>query len=175
MPNIATVFKAEIQRLARKEVKVPSRRLHQSTVSLKRTIAAIRKRVTALEKATHRLVIQAGKFQGRPVTEEGESDVKRRFSAKGVRSLRRRLKVSQAEFAKLLGVSAQAVYLWEGKSGPLALRQETRKALANLRGLGRREIKKMLEGTPASPKGKPGPKPKGKKGRKRGRKPRAKK
>ena len=118
---------------------------------------------------------EAGKFQGRPVTEEGESDVKRRFSAKGVRSLRRRLKVSQAEFAKLLGVSAQAVYLWEGKSGPLALRQETRKALANLRGLGRREIKKMLEGTPAAPKGKPGPKPKGKKGRKRGRKPRAKK
>jgi DNA-binding transcriptional regulator YiaG len=68
-----------------------------------------------------------------------ETTEKLRFSAKGIRSLRRKLKLSQADFAKLVGVSDLAVYQWEKKEGKLALRQTTKTKLAEIRGLGRRE------------------------------------
>jgi DNA-binding transcriptional regulator YiaG len=69
---------------------------------------------------------------------------KLRFSAKGVRALRRKLKLSQADFAKLVDISDLAVYQWEKKEGKLALRQTTRTKLAEIRGFGRREALEQL-------------------------------
>jgi transcriptional regulator with XRE-family HTH domain len=54
--------------------------------------------------------------------------------------------VTQAQFARLAGVTSQAVYQWErgGARGKLGLRKQTAAALAGLRDLGVREAKARL-------------------------------
>ena len=59
-----------------------------------------------------------------------------------IRALRSRLGISQAELAKLVGVSTVAVGQWEsGRSRP---RAESKARIAALRSLGRREVKRLL-------------------------------
>ena len=53
--------------------------------------------------------------------------------------------LTQADFAKLVGATTHAVYLWEKKEGPLNLRDKTKKALLSIRGMGAREAKAKLE------------------------------
>ena len=48
-----------------------------------------------------------------------------RITAKGMRSLRRKLRLTQAEFARLAGVSTPTVWQWEKKTGALKVRGET--------------------------------------------------
>ena len=81
----------------------------------------------------------------------GEADLDgARFSARSVKAQRRRLKLSAADYGKLVGVSALSVYSWEsGKSRPRK-RQFTR--LVAVRGLGRREALAQLQTVPAGAK-----------------------
>jgi DNA-binding transcriptional regulator YiaG len=74
---------------------------------------------------------------------EDESGKQIRYSAKSLASQRRRLGLSAAALAKLLGVSALSVYKWE--SGNTRPRQKQIEAIAALRGMGRREAQKRLE------------------------------
>lgn len=153
MPNIAKLLKQEIQRLARKEVKGMARALRQSTVALKRSLTQYKRRVNQLERAVRRLTAQVAKSAGQPAVAE-ETAPRMRFTSKGIRSLRRRLGISQAALAKLVGVSALAVYQWERKNGPLHLRTTTRNRLTEIRGFGRKEVAKQLAAMPQpSPKG----------------------
>ena len=73
--------------------------------------------------------------------EEGK---RARLTSKSIRSLRSKLGLSQASFAKLVGVTTHAVYLWENKEGALSLRDKTKAALLSVRGLGAREAKQKL-------------------------------
>ena len=67
---------------------------------------------------------------------------KARFSPRLVKTLRTRLDLSQADLAKLVGVSSSAVATWEqGRSRPTGAR---RAAIVALRKLGRRDVKRML-------------------------------
>jgi transcriptional regulator with XRE-family HTH domain len=74
---------------------------------------------------------------------------------KGMKSLRKKLGLSQALFAKLMGVSAQAVALWERKSGRLRLRKTTLARLAEVRTLGARAAAQKLADMGVK-KGRPG-------------------
>ena len=66
----------------------------------------------------------------------------RRFSATRLAAQRRKLGLSAADFAALLGVSGQSVYKWEhGESRPRARQLE---AIAALRGIGKREAAERL-------------------------------
>ena len=67
-----------------------------------------------------------------------------KITSRGVRTLRRRLRVTQADFAKLLGTAPHTVHLWEKKEGSLRLRDKTREALITIRGLGAREARITL-------------------------------
>lgn len=78
---------------------------------------------------------------------------------KGIRSMRKKLGVSQAELGKLMGVSSQAVTLWESKSGKLRLRKKTMENLIKVREMGAREARKTLEAM-GHPKKRPGRKAK---------------
>jgi DNA-binding XRE family transcriptional regulator len=150
MPNIAKVLKEEIQRLARKETKAPASQLRRGTIALKRALSEMKRRLARVERDIHRMVILERKRSGQaPVVEEATRKV--RFTSKGIRSLRRRLKVSQADFAKLVGVSALSVYQWERKEGPLQLRKTTRSCLADIRSIGRKEALKRLRGDTKAP------------------------
>jgi DNA-binding transcriptional regulator YiaG len=62
----------------------------------------------------------------------------------GIRSLRRRLGLTQTQLAKLLGVSNLTVSGWERGKGKLQLRARTRAAILSARGLGAREAQARL-------------------------------
>ena len=67
---------------------------------------------------------------------------KSRLSPRLIKTLRKKLKITQKELAILLGVTVGAAHQWEtGKFTPKA---EKKAALAALRKLGRTEVKKLL-------------------------------
>jgi DNA-binding transcriptional regulator YiaG len=144
MPNIASVLKSEIARVARKEVKGDMQELKKATAQYRSHIAALRRRITELEremkrlgKAASRAAPQAdGDSEGR----DGRSGL--RFSAKGLAAQRQRLGLSAAAMAALLGVSGQSIYKWEeGKTRPRASQLP---AIAALRKMGKREANARL-------------------------------
>lgn len=66
-----------------------------------------------------------------------------RFSARSVKAQRTRLKLSAADYGKLVGVSGLTIYNWEsGKTRP---RQQQLAALVAVRAYGRREALAKLE------------------------------
>ena len=117
--------------------------LKKASAQHRALIAALRRRVDDLERQLKR----AGKA-GRgaaPAAEEddGSQGVNRRFSATRLAAQRRKLGLSAADFATLLGVSGQSVYKWEhGEARPRARQLE---AIAALRGVGKREAQQRLE------------------------------
>jgi len=145
MANVAKVLKDEIARISRKETKSAILRVGKSHTSLKRTVADLKKRVVSLEKENKRLVAEAKKHKASSDLQPVEEAGKARFSAKGIRSLRSKLGLTQADFAKLVGTTTHSVYLWEKKEGALRLRDRTREALLSVRTLGAKEAKAKLD------------------------------
>jgi len=140
MPNIASLLKDEIVRLARRELRKELEGLKKASTGYRSEIAALKRKVSALEKQ----VVRLGKKATKPVA---DPDTKLRFRAKGFASKRKKLGLSAAEMAVLLGVSAQTVYHWEsGKSRP---RQAQLEAIAALRKMGKREAMAKLESSPS--------------------------
>jgi DNA-binding transcriptional regulator YiaG len=135
MPNIATVLKQEIARVARKEVRGETLRLKKVSGQYRTQIAALKRRVAQLEKLVARLGKLATKKTG--PAEADQPGRKVRFSAKSLIAQRRRLGLSATDTARLLGVSAQSVYKWEG--GRARPRASQLAALAMLRGLSKKE------------------------------------
>ena len=141
MPNIATVLKEEILRLARKEVrrqtstfKRASAQYRRDIAEVKRQVSDLRRKLTPLEKQ----VLKGVSFQAAPVDVEHV-----RFNARGQRSLRRRLGLSAADYGKLIGVTGQTVYSWERETSRPRKQQMTR--IASLRGMGKKEVRARLE------------------------------
>ena len=140
MPNIAAVLKAEISRVARNELRAETDSLKKATTTYRREIAALKKRVAALEKQVKR-----GGRAARVVNEPSEESDGRqlRFSAARLAAQRKKLGLSAAAFARLIGVSSLSVYNWEsGKTRPQRPQLE---AIAAARKLGKREALVRLE------------------------------
>jgi DNA-binding transcriptional regulator YiaG len=144
MPNIASVFKEEIARLARKEVRSQTAELKKASAQHRAHIAALRRRIEELERQLKRVGKAAGRAPAAAAAQdEGESGTPRRFSPVRLAAQRRKLGLSAADFATLLGVSGQSVYKWEhGGARPRASQLE---AIAALRGIGKREAAARLE------------------------------
>lgn len=141
MPNIASVLKEEIARVARKEVRADTQPLKKSSASHRSDIAALKRRIAALEQMVRRLGKQTGKT-AKP--EAGPLPGSFRFSASGLMAQRKRLGLSAAEAGKLLGVSDQSVYKWEnGKTRPRASQFA---AIATLRGMSKKQAAVRLAG-----------------------------
>lgn len=147
MPNIASVFKAEITRLARKEVRENSDSLRKAVSTQRTEIASLKRRIQELEGAVKKLAKGQGALSTRPrAPVSGESGESKggglRFRAKGMAANRKRLGLSAADFALLVGATGQSVYAWEaGKAKP---RPEALAAIAALRGIGKLEAEARL-------------------------------
>jgi DNA-binding transcriptional regulator YiaG len=140
MPNIASVLKEEILRLARKEVRTETESLKKSVAQFRADLAGLKRRAAALEKQVARAEKTAPGKASSP--EQAEGTTRTRFSAKGLATQRQKLGLSAADMGALLGVSAQTVYNWEaGKSKP---RAQQLAAIATLRGMGKRKAKAQL-------------------------------
>ncbi len=141
MPNIASVLKEEITRLARKEVKAQTEATRKATAQYRRDIAQLKRTVDSLTRQVAYLEKQEQK-RGAESPRTGDAEG-RRFSARGLKTHRGKLGLSAAEYAELVGVSGQTIYNWEnGKSKP---RAEQLAALVAVRGMGKREAVRKLE------------------------------
>ena len=142
MPNIAVLLKDEIARIARKEVRAQTEDVRKASTQYRAHIAALRKRIDELERELKRVRKGAGRAEAAQ-PDDGEAGTPRRFSAARLAAQRRKLGLSAAEFAALVGVSGQSIYKWEhGEARPRAKQLE---AIAALRGIGKREAAARLE------------------------------
>jgi DNA-binding transcriptional regulator YiaG len=145
MSNVVKILKAEIARISKKEAKSATQAIGKSNTWLRKTVADLKKRMLFLEKENKRLIAVVKKFQvEEPEKVEQEEGKKARFTSRGIHALRKKLRLSQADFGKLLGTTPHAVYLWEKKIGALNLRDKTKAAILSIRGLGAREAKEKL-------------------------------
>ena len=139
MPNVASILKAEITRIARKEVRGEVEALKKAIGTYRTEIAALKRRSQSLERELRRLDKTLPKPKATPIDESGTT---LRFSAKGLASQRRRLGLSAEDCGLLLGASGQSVYNWEaGKARP---RESHLAAIASLRSLGKKQAVEVL-------------------------------
>ena len=137
MPNLAAVLRQEICRLAKREIKSQTSATKQAVVQFRRDIAGLKRQLREQAKEIAFLKSQERKRLGQPSAQAEEPLESVRFSPRSVKAQRHRLRLSAADFGKLVGVSGLTVYHWEhGKARPQKERLAT---LAALRGLGRRE------------------------------------
>jgi ribosome-binding protein aMBF1 (putative translation factor) len=142
MPNIGTVLKQEIARIARKEQKGELQQLKKTVAQYRAQIAQLKRRLQTLEQQMRRQGRGGGGRSAAPVQAEDDDGPQLRFSAKGLAAQRKRLGLSAASVAKILGVSALSVYKWEsGKTRPRARQLE---AISGLRKMGKREAMAKL-------------------------------
>ncbi|MBP8303772.1 MAG: helix-turn-helix domain-containing protein [Phycisphaerae bacterium] len=141
MPNIATVFKEEILRLARKEVRRQTQPFKRASAQYRRDIADMKRQVSDLRRKVALLEKQALKGVS---SQTPTADTKRvRFNARGLRSQRSRLGLSAADYGRLIGVTGQTIYSWEGENS--RPRKGQLAQIASLRGLGKKEVRTRLE------------------------------
>lgn len=141
MPNLASVMREEIQRLARKEVKAQLAKTKQASTQHRKDIAELKRQARDLARQVAYLERQHQKRAGKPAQKSVATSA--RFSAKSVKAHRTKLDLSAADYAALVGVSALTIYNWEkGKSKPQAKQFA---ALAAIRKLGKREAWRKLD------------------------------
>ena len=141
MPDIAAVFRQEIIRLARKEVKTQTAAIRTANAQYRRDIALLKRQAAGLLRQVAYLEQQERKRAAKGVPKANVEG--KRFSPRGLTTHRQKLDLSAADYAELVGVSAQTIYNWEqGKSKP---RDEQLASLVAVRGLGKREALKRLE------------------------------
>jgi len=140
MSNLISELKHEITRLARKEVTAETKVLRKANAQYRRDIAQLKRQADALTRQVAFLEQQEKKRVTKPApTTFAEG---RRFSRRGLATHRKSVGLSAADYAKLVGVSAQTIYSWEqGKSKP---RDQQLAALLAVRDLGKREAEKRL-------------------------------
>lgn len=142
--NALSVLKAEISRLARKEAKSVVAPVQKASATYRGLIAGLRRQVDALQKELAMLK------KAVPAPEKAlaaKTEPKGRFwiTGKGIRTLRKRLGLTQVQFGKLAGVSGQSVVNWEGAAGKVEIRKKATMArLQGLKGKGKREVAGMV-------------------------------
>ena len=140
MPNLSSILKSEIARVARKEIRSETVQLKKAVSAYRSQIAALKRRAQALEKQLRSLGKRGAKAPDAAADDEPMASF--RFSAKGLKSHRKRLSLSAHECGILLGASGQSVYKWEdGKARP---RAKHLPAIAALRTLGRKQAAAIL-------------------------------
>jgi len=143
MPNLASVLKDEIRRLARKEIREQTGVMRKATAQYRRDIASLKRQVDGQAKTIAFLQKQERRrLEKTPRVEETELSGTR-YSAKGLRSHRNKLGLSARDYAALVGVSELTIYNWEQeKTRP---RTKQLAALVTVRGIGKRDALKRLE------------------------------
>ena len=138
--SVMKELQSEIARLARKEIKKELEPVKRVNAAQRGLIANLRRDVTELQKEVARVQRTTVK------TSVAVDDTKGFWiSGKGVVSLRKRLGLTQAEFAMLSAVTAQSVIRWEKFEGKIAFRTEgTAAVIQQVRSMDKRDAWKKL-------------------------------
>lgn len=144
MSNVMNVLKSEIVRLARKEAKRESAPARKLTAVQRGLIADLRRQISAMQKELSALKKTVStSTKGMPAKTQPEG----RFwiTGKGVKALRKKLGLTQANLARLTGVSIATVVNWESVDGKIPLRRKDAAArLQEIRGMKKRAVAEIL-------------------------------
>jgi len=146
MANVMKVLKEEIARVARSEIKSALDPIKSVNASQRKYIADLRKQIAQLEKDIKQLEkMVAKKADGQE--DQPEESARGWVTAQGIRSMRKRLRLSQKAFSQLAGVSLPTVATWEAKKkGKLTIRRkEVFVRLQQIKEMGIREANQILE------------------------------
>lgn len=142
--SVMSELKAEITRLSRREIRKELEPIKRVNAAQRGYIADLRREVADLQKEVNRLRKELGKAA--PVVEEQEADTRFWITGKGVLSLRKRLGLTQSEFAQLADVTTQSIVKWEKSEGKIPFRQQqTALNVQAIRGMGKRDAREALE------------------------------
>ena len=141
MGKLQATIVSEIERLAKRELRKVSVPLKRDVRSLKIAVSQIRKVVLPLERSA---ALQQKELAKREIRLEvsPEELKKSRFSPRLVKTLRKKLEITQEELAILAGVTLGTAHHWE--TGKFTPKPQKKAALVALRKLGRSEVKKLL-------------------------------
>lgn len=128
MPNIASVLKQEVARIARKEARGDTAKLKKASAQHRAEIAALKRQVADLgrqladtNRAFRKMAATAAGNGSAAASRNGSglngngNGAALKLSGKGLASLRRRLGLSAADMGLLVGASGQTIYNWEAK------------------------------------------------------------
>lgn len=140
MKNLTDALRDQITRIAKKEAKAQIVSLKSASAAYRRDIGDLKKVVKRLERRLSYLERQEKKRAEKlpsPKLAEGA-----RFSPRGLKSHRKKLGLSAADYGLLAGLSAQTIYSYEqGKSKP---RPAQLARLVAVRDLGKREALRRM-------------------------------
>lgn len=139
MPNIASLLKTEIVRLARKEIRLELESLKKMSASQRSDIAALKKEVRTLRADLKR----SSEARPQPTAASAEEGTTFRFRPASMKAHRLKLGLSAKDYGLLLEASALSVYKWE--DGKVKPRDTALAKIAAVRGLQKREAKRRLE------------------------------
>jgi DNA-binding transcriptional regulator YiaG len=140
MPNIARILREEVSRLARREVRISLEKARKSVTRHQLQIASLKGQVKTLVRQVSALEKNLARSEAMSRAETVTKEV--RFGPRGVVSTRRRLGLSAADLASLMGVTAQTVYNWEREATRPNRQQQAK--LASLRSVGKRQMQAHL-------------------------------
>jgi DNA-binding transcriptional regulator YiaG len=127
MSTIVKALKAEIQRIVRREIAQLAAAQKQGLGVLKKTQTASKQRIDALEKLLKAQIRSVKRSAPAPEPSADAPD-NLRVNAKSIKSMRKRLGITQGELAGLLGVSVQVISVWETKKGRVNIRDSAARA-----------------------------------------------
>jgi len=133
-----------ISKGAARATRKPITTLRKDVADLKRQVSELKRALLQCKKMKTAALddADAGDPSAAPEAPASVRGVRARGDA--VRKLRTKLELTQAEFAKLAGVSVLTVSKWERKKGRIAFHKRTQEALVRLRGLGKKGVKTAL-------------------------------
>jgi hypothetical protein len=139
--NLNAILGIAITKGAAKVARKPIAALRADVGELKRQVAELKRLLRAVQKVARQCAAPA------PAPEAEDGNVPGiRPTGPMVRKVRARLGLTQAEFAKLAGVSSLTISKWEGAAGRIMLRNRTLAAFAAVREMGKREARQALAG-----------------------------
>lgn len=138
MAKIEGVIKAEIMRLAKREVRAVFRPLKREVWQMRTKLSNLSKGISSLNRVAKELHLEEVK----PIETTPEEVKASRLTPEGIQGLRKKLGISQRELGILIGASLGTVAMWErGKFKP---KVDKKAALVGLRKLKKRDVKKLL-------------------------------
>lgn len=144
MPNLGQVLRSEIVRLAKREANAQTGILRKALRANRGSLVALRRELTLLQRQV--AVLARNQAAGSKAESTDKTSARAWISGKGVRALRRKLRLTQLELATLAHVSPIAVFKWEKQEGKLQLRRKNLASVMELRKLGAREARARLSG-----------------------------
>ncbi len=142
MGKLEGMIRSEIVRLAKREVRKISLPLGKEVRSLKGTLSQLRKTMQSVQRFAAQKEAESRK-QKIVLESPTEEITGSRFSPRLIRTLRKRLGITQKELAQLLEVTVGAIHQWEG--GKFEPRDQKKGMMIALRKMGRRQVRAILE------------------------------